>query len=39
MASKKEFIDKDLLKRTVIGPEGEEITVDPIQDYFCDAKA
>jgi NADH-quinone oxidoreductase subunit B len=38
MASKKEFIDKDLLKRTVIGPEGEEITVDPLQDYFCDEK-
>ncbi|MFB6342975.1 NADH-quinone oxidoreductase subunit B [Saccharicrinis sp. FJH62] len=38
MAIKKEFIDKDLMKRTVIGPEEEEITVDPIQDYFCDAK-
>ena len=38
MESKKEFIDRDLLKRTVIGPEGEEIMVDPIQDYFCDAK-
>jgi len=38
MKNEKEFIDPNLEKRTVIGPDGEEITVDPIQDYFCDAK-
>lgn len=37
MEDKKIFIDPDLTKRTVIGPNGEDITVDPIQDYFCDA--
>lgn len=38
MEEKKEFIDPDLMKRTVIGPNGEDITVDPLQDYFCDAR-
>lgn len=38
MESKKEFIDPNLEKRTVIGPNGEKIAVDPIQDYFCDEK-
>ncbi len=38
MEEKKEFVDPDLMKRTVIGPNGEDITVDPLQDYFCDAR-
>ncbi|MDC7233089.1 MAG: NADH-quinone oxidoreductase subunit NuoB [Spirochaetales bacterium] len=28
----------DLEKRIVVSPEGEEFEVDPMQDYFCDAK-
>lgn len=28
----------DLKKRTVVSPDGEEFTVDPMKDYFCDKK-
>ena len=38
MDIKKEFIDPDLSKRTVFGPDGEKIEIDPIKDYFCDAR-
>jgi NADH-quinone oxidoreductase subunit B len=38
MDIKKEFIDPDLSKRTVIGPDGEKIEIDPIKDYFCEAR-
>jgi len=29
---------KDLEKRTVTGPDGESFEVDPMKEYFCDAK-
>ncbi len=35
MSEKKQFIDPDLQPRTVIGPNGEEITINPLEDYFC----
>ena len=28
----------DLKKRTVISPDGEEFTVDPMKDHFCDKR-
>ncbi|HBI81569.1 MAG TPA: NADH-quinone oxidoreductase subunit B [Bacteroidales bacterium] len=28
----------DLEKRTVMSPDGEPIEIDPLQDYFCDAR-
>ena len=28
----------DLKKRTVIAPDGEEFTVDPMKEYFCDKR-
>ena len=37
-SDEKIIIDPLYEKRTVISPDGEEITVDPIKDYFCDAK-
>lgn len=35
MSNKKQFIDPDLEPRTVIGPNGEEIQINPLEDYFC----
>lgn len=35
MSEKKQFIDPDLQPRTVIGPNGEEININPLKDYFC----
>lgn len=29
---------KDIEKRVVISPDGEEIEIDPLKDYFCEAK-
>jgi NADH-quinone oxidoreductase subunit B len=29
------FLNRDNQKRVVIGPEGEEIHVDPLNDYYC----
>ena len=36
--NKNKFKDPIYEKRTVLSPEGEEITIDPMKDYFCDAK-
>jgi NADH-quinone oxidoreductase subunit B len=33
--SENKHISPENLKRVVYGPEGEEIQVDPLQDYFC----
>lgn len=35
MNNKKTFIDPDLEPRTVIGPDGQEIKINPLEDYFC----
>ncbi|GAB4293975.1 MAG: hypothetical protein Kow0068_18910 [Marinilabiliales bacterium] len=35
---KNKLINPVYEKRTVISPEGEEINIDPMKDYFCDAK-
>jgi len=35
MSEKKQFIDQDLQPRTVIGPDGEIININPLEDYFC----
>ncbi|MFH2096853.1 MAG: NADH-quinone oxidoreductase subunit B, partial [Bacteroidota bacterium] len=35
---KKKFINPLYEKRTVLSPDGEEITIDPMQDYFCNER-
>ncbi len=36
--SEDRFLDPENRPHVVIGPEGEEIQVDPLKDYFCQAE-